>query len=52
MTLFSVMQEDLKKNTMIGDNIRNNSNQTELKEYNTDAIKDDFNEYLKKKFTT
>ena len=50
MTLFSVMQEDFKKNAIIGDNIRNNS--TEVNEYSTDAIQDDFNEYLKKKFTT
>ena len=49
MTIFSVMQEDLKKNAMIGDNIRNNT--TKISESSTDSIQNDFNEYLKTKFT-
>lgn len=50
MTLFSVMREDLKKNATIGDNIRNNT--TKISESGTDSIQNDFNEYLKTKFTT
>ena len=50
MTLFSVMHEDLKKNAMIGDNICNNK--TKISENSsTDSIQNDFNEYLKTKFT-
>ena len=43
MTLYSVMQEDFKNNKMIGNNIVNSTTAT--------AIRDDFDEYLKNKFT-
>jgi hypothetical protein len=41
MTLYSVMQEDYKKNKMIGNNIINNET----------TVKDDFDKYIKTKFT-